>query len=49
MSSNSKRAYTKPLVRELGSIAAVTAMMTTGSFSDRMGQDNGPMTMPMMK
>jgi hypothetical protein len=33
----SKRAYKKPQVRELGSIAAVTEMMMMGSVPDMMG------------
>jgi hypothetical protein len=33
----SKKAYRKPQVRELGSIAAVTQMMMMGSVNDMMG------------
>ena len=34
-----KRTYSKPKVRELGSIAAVTQMMVMGSVTDMMGQN----------
>jgi hypothetical protein len=37
MNERSKKAYRKPEVRALGTVAAVTAMMAMGSTSDMMG------------